>query len=70
VPKSNQELPPNDNPLNDESPFFCLLEDDALVTSVSVSADQYLEVSNQEEALVVIKVRIKKSRDIWNNSDF
>jgi hypothetical protein len=70
APKSVQELPRDDKSSADESPFFCLLEDDALVTSVSVSADQYLESCAPEDPLVIIKVRIKKTRSTWNNSDF
>jgi hypothetical protein len=32
IPKVMSELPPNDAPQMDENPFFCLLEDDNLVT--------------------------------------
>lgn len=38
------EIPPGAGPLEDESPFFCLLEDDALITSLDVRTDRLLSV--------------------------
>ena len=42
VPKSVGELPKDDRPLEDETPFYCLLEDDALVSGLSVVSDRLL----------------------------
>ena len=43
MPEGKAELGGYDSPLDDEIPFFCLLEDDALVTKVSVETDFLLE---------------------------
>ncbi len=50
-------------PQEDETPFFCLLEDDRLITEVRVSADKLLLLPNQKEvkeneAFVVIHVKL------------
>lgn len=70
VPTSDQELPKNTQPSTDQSPFYCLLEDDSLVTSVAVSVAQNLDASANDDVTAFIKVRIKKVRDAWNNCDF
>jgi hypothetical protein len=70
MPTSEQELPANQQPMADQSPFYCLLEDDSLVTSATVSVDQYLAAPSKNDVTVLIKVKIKKSRDAWNNRDF
>lgn len=43
VPPARNQLPPDARPAADEEPFFCLLEDDGLVTSVAVRTEQLLE---------------------------
>ena len=52
------------NVADDEKPyFFCLLEDDRLITKVSVETDQLLELvrpdANAEDVLLVITVRLR-----------
>jgi len=42
VPKDKGELPSQAAPAPDEDPFFCLLEDDALIIGVSVETDRLL----------------------------
>jgi hypothetical protein len=39
----------NDSPEAGENPFFCLLEDDSLITEVSVSTDRLLKPLQSEE---------------------
>jgi len=56
MPRDSQEMPKDDKPTEDEKLFFCLLEDDSLVTSVSVSADQLLEPLESGHVSVIIKV--------------
>ncbi|MDR7221506.1 hypothetical protein [Aminobacter aminovorans] len=65
-PPSNQaELPDNAEPAPDEDPFYCLLEDDNLVTSMTVETDRLLEpiASNRDEdrrrvkAIITVDVR-------------
>ena len=60
-------------PQEDEDPFFCLLQDDRLISEVSVSTDQLLLLPNQREvgpndAHAVIHVRLNhKNARTWNN---
>lgn len=68
MPRHPQELPKDDKPTESEKPFFCLLEDDSLVTSVSVSADQLLEEIDPGHVLAIIKVKTVQTRDTWKNS--
>lgn len=68
MPRESQEIPKGDKPKEDEKLFFCLLEDDSLVTSVSVSADQLLEPIDSGHVSAIIKVKTVKTRDTWTNS--
>lgn len=68
MPHNLQELPKDDKPNDSECPFFCLLEDDSLVTSVSVSADQLFEPIDPGHVLAIIKVKTVRTRDAWQNS--
>jgi hypothetical protein len=43
MPREAQDLGPYLNPGADEDPFYCLVEDDQLITSVSVETDTLLE---------------------------
>jgi hypothetical protein len=61
-------------PQEDETPFFCLLEDDRLITEVHVTADKLLLLPNRKEvkeneAFVVIHVKLNhrnaRSFDNW-----
>ena len=50
-------------PQDDETPFFCLLQDDKLISEVSVTTDQLLVLPQQREAkpndsFLVIRVQI------------
>jgi hypothetical protein len=70
-PTNEQELPGGAFPEEDETPFYCLLEDDSLIVSVNVTTRQDLRLSpNSDEVLALIKVIPKKSRNTWNNADF
>ena len=53
------ELPTGDGPLQGERPFFCLLEDDALVTRVSVTTDRLLEPGHQSHVSLILQVFTK-----------
>jgi hypothetical protein len=63
VPKNENELPKGLKGSPDEVPFFCLLEDDNLITAVSVRTDRYL-VSPDVDSLVhldiVVETRLTK----------
>ena len=43
MPRHENALPKDTTPTSDETPFFCLLEDDNLVTAVAVRTEQLLE---------------------------
>ena len=51
------ELPQEPDPL----PFFCLLEDDSLVTKVSVESEQLLRPAKPDEVVAIISVHVKKT---------
>jgi hypothetical protein len=43
MPRHVESLPKGTIPSDDERPFFCLMEDDCLVSSLSVRTEQLLE---------------------------
>jgi hypothetical protein len=50
-------------PLEDETPFFCLLEDDRLISDVRVTTDELLLLPNEKEvkandAFAIIHVKL------------
>jgi hypothetical protein len=62
IPESSNETG-NSTPDTDEMPFFCLLEDDRLVSEVRVTADELLSLPGKpdvdpNDAHVVIRVRV------------
>jgi hypothetical protein len=71
MPRHINALPPGATVEPDESPFFCLLEDDNLVTSVAVRTEQLLE-PNEDPSLVeaTIYVRTRVTRGTMGNDTF
>jgi hypothetical protein len=68
MPKVEAEIPNGDLPQEDEDPFYCLLQDDSLITKISVDTDRLLgsnEKSNYVQLL--IKVRTKGLSSTWFN---
>jgi hypothetical protein len=60
VPKQPDDLPPEATPSKDESPFFCLVEDDNLITSLDIKTDRLLDSSaTLSEAVLLIHVRTR-----------
>ena len=57
IPPAGQ-IPPGDRPGPDEDPFHCLLEDDSLITGVSVTSDRLLGPSKPGEVLLLIRVDV------------
>jgi hypothetical protein len=54
------ELYVNRTPADDEKPFFCLLEDDKLITKVSVETDRLLvPTTDKTTAHLVITVKVR-----------
>jgi Holliday junction resolvase RusA-like endonuclease len=54
IPKERSALPKGSFPNTDEDPFFCLLEDDNLVTEIAVRTKQLLEPEYQKGEVVVL----------------
>jgi len=69
MPKNLNELPSGMLPSDIDNPFFCLLEDDNLITKVSVTTDRLLrEDSQQNDVLLVIHIVTKRVRDLIASS--
>lgn len=68
MPKETGEIPKTDFPQEGEDPFCCLLEDDKLISKLSVATDQLLE-PNQDPSIVhlLIHVRTKATRVTFHN---
>jgi len=63
IPANLEELGGNETPAEGERPFFCLLEDDRLVTQVAVETDTLLEPTGaswqDNDARLIVKVELK-----------
>lgn len=46
----------------DPSPLYCVLEDDSLVTKVSIESEQLLRPAEPDEVVAIISVHVKKTR--------
>jgi hypothetical protein len=67
MPKAG-ELPAGAAPRDGETPFFCLLEDDALVTALAVTTDRLLEdADDPQQVHLVIHVRAHATKVTWGN---
>ncbi|GAA6615325.1 hypothetical protein [Scytonema sp. NUACC26] len=70
MPKE-EEMPKDSMPGEDENPFFCLLEDDNLVTRLAVETDRLLEpVEDTSEVELLIHVHTKVTRATMDNISF
>jgi hypothetical protein len=71
MPRHANALPPNARPDSDEEPFFCLLEDDNLVTSLTVNTQQLLEPAIDSSLVdLYISVTTHVTRTTMGNSIF
>jgi hypothetical protein len=63
MPSDAGELGGFDTPGKDENPFFCLLQDDKLITKVSVETDVLLQpvnaIPNANDCRLIITVRVQ-----------
>ena len=69
-PMEANEIPTGDQPQSGETPFHCLLSDDALITKVTVATDQLLDAKSQDEVVLIIHVRIKSRHTTWESMGF
>jgi hypothetical protein len=66
VPVDRSEIG-EDGPAEGETPFYCLLEDDKLISEVSVTTDQLLLLPQEKEigandVFLVINVKVQRTR--------
>ena len=68
IPHNMNELPNNAKPLGSEIPFYCLLEDDSLITHLSITTDRLLEPEqHQLDVVLIMHVRVKVTRATLEN---
>jgi hypothetical protein len=68
IPRHPESLPRDTSPSDDERPFFCLLEDDCLVSSLSVRTEQLLEpLADKGEVDAMISVRPRATANLVGN---
>ncbi len=73
APCSLSEIPQNTKPQSSEAPFFCLLEDDSLITKFQVEADTILGPASAEEQThvsIIARVTTRLTRTMIGNIDF
>jgi hypothetical protein len=68
MPRVQSEIPNGDLPRADEDPFFCLLQDDALITEIDVKTDVLLEpAAASSEVHLFLRVRTECVNPTFNN---
>lgn len=68
---SESELPRKDSPLEGEDPFYCLLEDDKLITRLDIVSDRLLEPDSKPTNVnLIIRVRTKPTQITCDNIRF
>jgi hypothetical protein len=74
LPRDKNELGGFDTPADGEDPFFCLLEDDSLISHVSVETDTLLQPTGDEwevnDARLVVTVGLRPYRVTFGNISF
>jgi hypothetical protein len=74
MPAQRQDLGDHLAPDDDETPFYCLVEDDSLITSVAIETDLLLEQiapeSGPDDARLLIRVTIRPRLPSWTNLVF
>ncbi|MEU5046838.1 hypothetical protein [Streptomyces griseorubiginosus] len=67
-PTDHSEVPASWSPTEDETPLYCLLEDDKLITKVSVETDRLLILNaNPKEVQLTIRANVKGTAATWGN---
>lgn len=67
VPKNAQELPENANPTPEQDPFFCLLENDDLITAVRLESERLYDANAPRDRVrLVINVTVKAQVFSWD----
>lgn len=50
--------------------FFCLLQDDSLITKLTVETDRLLRSANDRDLVAVVKIRVRLSSVTFDNIDW
>ncbi len=70
-PKIINELPKDSHPESNETPFFCLLEDDDLIHRFSVTSRRWLEPNiSSREVILVINIKTSITNVMTYNESF
>jgi hypothetical protein len=70
IPNQPSAIPRGQQPEDGEDPFFCMLEDDSLITKVSVNTAQLLKGTNHpSEVVLLIHVQTKLAKATMDNLD-
>jgi len=66
-PRTPNEIPSSTQPNADETPYFCLLEDDSLVTRLAVETDRLLEptTGSESDVKLILRVKVKVVKLSW-----
>ena len=68
IPKQEQEIPDEANPMQGDDVFHCLLEDDSLITSIDVKTDHLLgSVKSKKEVLIIMQVHVSTTKGTLDN---
>ena len=67
LPRGPNEGRAGDLRPDDPEPFFCLMEDDALITKVSVETAQLLRPAPPDHVLAIVGVHVKKTMLTYAN---
>lgn len=71
MPRHASQLPADAAPAADQAPFFCLLEDDNLVTAVSIRTEQLLEPAIDASTVdLTVDVETRVTRPTMSNGVF
>lgn len=69
VPTEINAIPNDTVPSGDENPFFCLFEDDKLITGISVQTDRFLEPTvDKSEIILLLHVKVGATMLTIDNS--
>jgi len=67
VPREPTALPADDRPSENETPFFCLLGDDRLITHLSIDTDTLLDrPGDPAEVVLTLRVTTRLSRLLFD----
>ncbi len=74
LPRGKSELGGYDKPGVDENPFFCLLEDDSLISHAAIETDTLLQPTGEtwerNDARLIVTVGLSPYARLWSNVGF